>query len=466
MLGARHERTIGVAGATAVGVGAIVGGGILVLAGSAFRATGPSALVAFALNGVIALLTALSFAEMSTSFPESGGAYTYAKKVLSVRAAFVVGWVLWFAYIVAGVLYALGFASYAIVVLQETGLVEGGSTLSQFLALLAIVAFSLQLARKSSGGADFATWGKVFVFALLVLAGFWALARGENGSVEHGLQPFFAGGASGLLNAMGFTFIALQGFEVIATIAGEVKNPERTVPRAMLMSLAAALGLYLPLLFVVSTVGVPADTSIVAMSEAEPDTVLAVAVGHYMGRAGYWLVLIAALLSTLTALHVNILAASRVASTMAHDRTLPPLLMQTHERYKTPAIAIYASALTMITIAFAVPDLAAAGAAASLIFLISFALAHWTSILSRLRGGPPREGAFRTRWFPAVPVIGGIACATLAIFQAIAVPAAGSIALLWLGLGVLLYLGLFSERARPARWARDRAGARATRSAR
>jgi hypothetical protein len=102
----------------------------------------------------------------------------------------------------------------------------------------------------------------------------------------------------------------------------------------------------------------------------------------------------------------------------------------------------------MITIAFAVPDLAAAGAAASLIFLISFALAHWTSILSRLRGGPPREGAFRTRWFPAVPVIGGIACATLAIFQAIAVPAAGSIALLWLGLGVLLYLGLFSERAR------------------
>ena len=106
------RRHIGLLGATGVGVGAIVGGGILVLAGAAFAATGPAAIIAFAVNGVIAILTALSFAEMSATFPESGGAYTFAKKVLSVRAAFGVGWVLWFAYIVAGVLYALGFADY------------------------------------------------------------------------------------------------------------------------------------------------------------------------------------------------------------------------------------------------------------------------------------------------------------------------------------------------------------------
>ena len=102
-----------------MGVGAIVGGGILVLAGAAFRETGPSALLAFALNGVIAVMTALSFAEMASMFPESGGAYTFAKKVLTVRAAFGMGWVLWFAYIVAGVLYALGFAEYAVLALRE-----------------------------------------------------------------------------------------------------------------------------------------------------------------------------------------------------------------------------------------------------------------------------------------------------------------------------------------------------------
>ena len=103
-----ETRRLGPIQATGVGVGAIVGGGILVLAGAAFQATGPSAILAFALNGVVAVITALSFAEMSSMFPESGGAYTFAKKVLTVRAAFVVGWVLWFAYIVAGVLYALG----------------------------------------------------------------------------------------------------------------------------------------------------------------------------------------------------------------------------------------------------------------------------------------------------------------------------------------------------------------------
>ena len=107
------NRTIGLFDATGIGIGAIVGGGILALAGVAFATAGPAAIIAFALNGVIALLTALSFAEMASSFPESGGTYTFAKKVLSVRFAFMVGWIAWFASLMAGALYALGFASYA-----------------------------------------------------------------------------------------------------------------------------------------------------------------------------------------------------------------------------------------------------------------------------------------------------------------------------------------------------------------
>ena len=88
--------------ATLVGLGGIVGGGILALAGVALQSAGPSALIAFALNAVIAILTALSFAEMATSFPQSGGTYTYSKRVLSVSSAFAVGWVVWFASVVAG----------------------------------------------------------------------------------------------------------------------------------------------------------------------------------------------------------------------------------------------------------------------------------------------------------------------------------------------------------------------------
>lgn len=430
-------------------MGAIVGGGILVLAGVAFRAAGPSAILAFVLNGVIAVLTALSFAELSSAFPESGGAYVYAKKVLSVRAAFVVGWVLWFAYIVAGVLYALGFSSYMILGLKAMGAAPDWletRSASLVLAFSAVGAFTLMLIRKSTGGAEWATWGKLMVFAVLIAAGFWVSA--ESGPSTATPEPFLAGGTLGLLSAMGFTFIALQGFEIIAAIAGEVREPRRVLPRSMLMSLAVALLLYIPLLFVVSSVGVPDGESISSLSEQHPDTVMAVAVGNYLGRPGFWLVMIAAVLSTLSALHANLLAASRISLTMARDRTLPPVLMQAHSTRKTPVMAIYASALAMITVAFAIPDLAAAGAAASLIFLMSFALTHGTSVLARLRSEKVETNNYRTPWFPLVPVSGGIACASLALFQAFAVPAAGGIAALWLGLGLLLYLSLFSSRAR------------------
>jgi APA family basic amino acid/polyamine antiporter len=112
------RRHVGVFGATLVGIGGIIGGGLLILAGTAFGQAGPAAILAFALNGVVAWLTAMSVTEITVAFPESGGAYMFAKKVLSVRAAFAVGWVLWFAYIVAGVLYALSFAAFTVILLK------------------------------------------------------------------------------------------------------------------------------------------------------------------------------------------------------------------------------------------------------------------------------------------------------------------------------------------------------------
>ncbi|MEJ2201455.1 MAG: amino acid permease, partial [Desulfuromonadaceae bacterium] len=101
-------------GATMVGVGAIVGGGILALTGVAFATAGPGALLAFLINALIAIITALSFAELAAAFPFSGGTYTFAKKVLPVGTAFAVGWIVYFASVAAGVLYALGFAAFTL----------------------------------------------------------------------------------------------------------------------------------------------------------------------------------------------------------------------------------------------------------------------------------------------------------------------------------------------------------------
>ncbi len=446
-------RTVSLLGATIVGVGAIVGGGILVLAGVALRTTGPSAIVAFALNGVVAVLTALSFAEMSASFPESGGAYTFAKKVLTVRAAFAVGWVLWFAYIVAGVLYALGFAEYAAAAIDDlwSALIgappewlRSRATLVS-LALIASAGYALSLIRKASGGGQAETIGKMVLFVFLIAAGLWTLGFSVEGTIVRGMTPFFENGAPGLLSAMGFTFIAMQGFDLVSAIGGEVKQPARNIPRAMLISIAIGVVIYLPLLFVVATVGVSGGEGIAAMSARSPATVMADAAREFAGPAGYWMVVAAAILSTLSALSANLYAASRVALSMARDRTLPRVIAKEHATRKTPVMAIYASALALTGILLMLPDVAAAGAAASLIFLVTFALVHWMAYLARKRAAEP--GPFVTPLFPLVPLTGGVACAALAIFQAFAVPAAGAIAVVWLGLGVMLYYALFAGSA-------------------
>ncbi len=448
------NRSLGLWGATGIGVGAIVGGGVLALAGVAFAATGPGAIVAFALNGVIAALTALSFAELASTFPESGGSYTFAKKTLSGEAAFMVGWVVWLASIVAAVLYALGFASYATfaVVNLWPGAdgsaplwIQGRGTVLA-LALFATAGYALLLSRKTGGGAMWATVGKVVVFLVLIVAGLWAVTKEPAPSLVERLTPFFPGGSIGLFQAMGYTFIALQGFDLIAAVGGEVRDPRRVIPRAMFLSLAAALVIYLPFLFVIATVGVDAGGSITADSAADPATVVASAARTYLGPFGFWLVVVAALLSMLSALHANLLAASHVALTMARDRALPPALGGLHKARGTPTVAIMVTCLMAGVILILVPDIPVAGAVSSLIFLVSFALVHGINILMRRRGGGSAD-AFRVPAFPLVPIAGGLACLALALYQGFIVPAAGLIAALWLGFGFALYFFLFAARA-------------------
>jgi amino acid transporter len=449
------DRSIGLVGATSIGVGAIVGGGILALAGVAFSTTGPSAVIAFALNGLIALVTAASFAELAAAFPESGGTYTFAKKVLSVEAAFAVGWVVWFASIAAGVLYALGFGYFTTLAFTEGwqswwGPLPtwfGASAAARLLAVVATAFYTHRLVRKTGGGAGhWENVGKLVVFAILIAGGVIALTGRPVAAVTDSLQPFFSGGALGLFQAMGLTFIALQGFELIAAAGGEVREPARTIPRAMFLSLGIALIVYIPLLVVLATAGVKDGQTITAMSLEDPEGVVAVAARQYLGPFGYWLVLVAAILSMLSALRANLFAASRVAAAMAGDRTMPRVLSVVHPTRRTPSAAILATGGIVAAIVLVVPGVAAAGAASSLIFLVTFALAHGVAVLARRRAKRPAK--FKTPWFPVLPGLGMVACFCLAAYQGVSVPSAGFITSIWLGIGAMLFLGLF---ARPAR---------------
>ena len=413
------HRTLGFWGATGVGVGAIVGGGVLALAGVAFATTGPGAIVAFALNGGIALLTALSFAELASRFPESGGTYTYARKVLTVEAAFAVGWVVWFASVVAAVLYALGFAVF-------------------------LIPFLEQLVR--AAGATPPGWlGGRFAVLFYALAAVLVTRPPSIEELRASFQPFLESGPQGLFRAMGYTFIALQGFDLIAAVGGEVKRPEQTIPRAMFLSLGVALLIYLPLLFLIVAVGSPGQP-IAALAGENPEILVAVAARNFLGPAGYWLIIVAGLLAMLSALHANLLAASRFARTMASDRTLPRWLDYTTPGQGTPVRAIQLTGVTVVFLLIAVADVATAGAIAGLIFLVSFTLVHGIAYLVRRRAGD--ASPFQAPAFPLIPAVGGMACLALGMFQVVSVPSAGVLAALWLSLGAILYVTQFAHGAR------------------
>lgn len=446
---------MGLWGATGLGVAAIVGGGILVLAGVAFQATGPSAVLAFGLNGLLALLTAFSFAEMSAAFPESGGTYTFSKKVLSIRAAFGVGWIIWFASILAAVLYALGAGFFVSIAINSIWELYTGSRIdwvntssaTTLIAIIATLVYTRILFNKQSSGGNWINTGKVLVFIVLIIGGGWYIANESVMDIVDDFTPFFAEGSFGLLQAMGYTFIAYHGFDLISAVGGEVKDPEKNIPRAMFISLIVAIVIYVLFMLVVTVAAVGPGESIAEASSARPEEIVMYAAEIYMGKFGYWLVIVAGILSMLSALYANLLGASHIAFSMATDRTLPRELGHLDKGLGTPVKAVIATAAVLVITIIIVPDIAVAGAASSLIFLISFAIAHWISILSRKRSRP-EDLPFKAPFFPLIPVVGILSCVGIAVFEGIKVPIAGVITLVWLVIGGVLYFILFGRRAR------------------
>jgi nucleotide-binding universal stress UspA family protein len=313
-------------------------------------------------------------------------------------------------------------------------------------ALSAVAYYTWKLMRTSAGGGQMETVGKVIMFVIVIAGGFWVLVAHPPtfGELTARFRPFLAHGGQGLVQAMGYTFIALQGFDLIAAVGGEVKRPERNIPLAMILSLATALVIYLPLLFLVVAVGTPGQ-SVADAAAADPEILIAVAARNFLGPTGYWLVVVAGLLAMLSALQANLLAASRFARSMAADRTLPRRFDRLAPGRGTPIPAIKLTSVTVAAVLVAIPSVAAAGAMASLIFLASFALAHGITYLARRRA--LTASPYQTPAFPLVPVVGGVACVALALFQSVAVPSAGAMAALWLGIGAVLYVTQLAPRA-------------------
>jgi amino acid transporter/nucleotide-binding universal stress UspA family protein len=477
-------RTLGFFDATMIGVGAMIGAGVFVLTGIAVGEAGPAAILAFALNGVVTLLTAFSYAELASTIPEAGGGYAFVKRAFPGLIGFVSGWMLWFAYTVACALYAVGFGGYFMELLHSyfpavsdiiVGLVGHSGAIA--LATLGISGFFISLnviGSEVTGKAEnIITVSKIAVLGLFILFGLIAIARTPE-LLSQNYVPFFPRRFGGVLVAMGLTFIAFEGYDLIATVSEEIKDPTRNIPRATFTSLAIAVTIYLLILLVsIGAVDVTRFTDIFGrlpsdldaldarvLDESDPpintvwevlgifkETGIVRAAENFMPSVGVLIIVFGGLLSTMSALNATVMASSRVAFSMGRERMLPTMLAIIHPIRRTPHVAVLATGAILIAIALALP-VETVGSAASVLFLLSFALVNASLILIRWRE-PNLPRMFRVPFFPWLPALGIIANVALVFFQFTFQPAAVIASLIWVGAGVVIFIAYTRHQVAP-----------------
>jgi len=442
---------------TMIGVGAMIGAGIFVLTGIAAGVAGPALIVAFLLNGIVALLTAMAYAELGSAFHDAGGGYLWVKSSLPNPNGFLSGWMSWFAHAVACSLYALGFGAYCRLVLAAAGVQAAswaGLTLEQWLAIVACTAFAYinyRGAAETGKAGNVVTVAKIAVIGVFVAAGLAVMAARTGWRAS--FEPFFQNGWGGVFAAMGLTFIAFEGYEIIAQTSEEVEDPKRNVPRATFLSLLIVVPIYLLVAVVaIGAVRAPEGMTVTAFLGREKELALVSAADQF-ARGGGIVILVGGLLSTLSALNATIYSSSRVAFAMARDANLPPRIGAVHARRATPHLAILLSALIIIGMAVALPieDVAAA---ADVMFLLLFMQVNIAVIrLRRLR--PDLERGFRVPWIPVVPVVAILTMLVLTVFLFLHYPKAWFAVGGWLAVGVVVYYR-YSRTHETAHEARER----------
>jgi amino acid transporter len=372
---------------------------------------------------------------------------------------------------VAGGLYALGFAPNFLELLHVYGITAapgevGAVTLPAvgvgipvsiglaFIAVLALVA--LNAASTAASGSAETIFTAVKVAILIVFVAYGATSARFSGAE---FQPLFPGEKTALsiLPAMGLTFIAFEGYDLITTVTEEVKNPRENIPKAIFISLAVTVLVY------IAVVGVAIGTlGAEGLAEAGEAGIAAAATSFMptfpvVGNGGA-VIVFGAVFSTLTALNAVVIASSRVAFSMGREGQLLPSLGQIHHRYGTPFWAILASAVVMLG-SVALPT-QSAGNMSSLFFLLSFVIVNG-SVIKLRRERPNMTRPYKLPFYPVTPILGIALNLLLTGVLIVYLLQTDVLALVlsvgWVGLGVVAYYAL--KRRREARSASEAAPA-------
>jgi amino acid transporter/nucleotide-binding universal stress UspA family protein len=442
-------RDMGLMHVTMIGVGAMIGAGIFVLTGLAAGVSGPALLLVFAFNGVVTGLTAMSYAELGSCFPEAGGGYLWVKEALPQPNGFLSGWISWFAHAVACSLYAVAFGTFTVDLLHLAG-VDFNKLLSFFsssepyilaaklisvIATLLFVYINYRGAKETGQAETLVTILKIVVIALFIGFGLFAMFSGKTPEPwpEH-FRGFFQKGPMGIIIAMGLTFIAFEGYEIIAQCGEEVKNPKKNIPLSIFLSLLIVVPIYILVAFVAMGAAAPeGDMPTWQYLGEKGEMAMIEAAEHFMlGKLGRIIFLIGGLFSTMSALNATVYSSSRVSFAMGRDHNLPSIFSRIHNKKRTPHMAVFISGMLIILMALALPieDIASATDAMFLFLFIFVNLA----VINLRKNRPDLDRGFKVPFFPHIPIIATFINLFLAVFLFFYRPVG-----VWVCIGYLLF---------------------------
>ncbi len=455
------KRTLSAGALVALGIGAIIGAGLFVrTAAAAAQNAGPSVTLGFILAAVGCALAGLCYAELSSSIPISGSAYTYTYATMGELMAWVIGWDLVLEYAVGAATVGIAWSEYLNKLLVEVihvspipyewihspfqTSVDGVQGIINLPALFIVVILSLLLIKGTSESAfvnGIIVITKVAIVILIIILG-WGFVNSANHTpyipeatqyVDHAGVSHNYGGIWGILGAAGTVFFAFIGFDAVSTAAQETKNPKTAMPIGILGSLAVCTVLYI--LFAHVLTGM-APVEFFRTKGGEASVVAAIV--DYMPGYGWLakLVTVAILAGFSSVILVMLLGQSRVFYSMSKDGLLPKMFSELHPKFHTPykanlIILILVGAFAAFVPGDIVGDMTSIGT------LFAFMLVCVAVIILR-KTDPDLPRQFKTPWVPFVPILGILACGLM-------IAGLGWVNWLrlagWLALGFVIYFG-------------------------